>query len=483
MPSWGKKPFVHSKEVRSMSSELPYESLTTVSDLLRRKRLSSSELTDTALRRIARLDGQYHAYATVLPERALAQAKAADAEIARGLWRGPLHGVPIAVKDLCYTTFAPTRAGTTIFKTFTPSFNATVVERLEDGGAVILGKLQMTEGAYTSHHPQVTPPLNPWNTDYWVGSSSTGSGVATSLGLCYGSLGSDTGGSIRFPSATCGLSGIKPTWGRVSRYGVFPLADTLDHVGPMARSVADAAAMLGVIAGADRNDPTTYKAAVPDYLESIGDGIRGLRIGIDRGYATDGVDRQVVAALVEAERVLIGLGATIREVRFPDYQKLVSQWIAMCSVETAAAHADTYPARKSEYGPDLAALIEQGLATKGTEIARINLERLRFSRELSELFESVDVLLIPTMPVPIPSLELMKAYGEDPNVLLNILRFTAPFDFSGSPTLTLPNGLDAAGMPLSMQLVGPHLSEDVLTRAGHAFQTATSWHRSRPPVV
>jgi len=466
-----------------MSSELQYESLTTVSDLIRRKQLSSAELTGTALERIAQLDGQYHSYATVLPERALKQAKAADAEIARGLWRGPLHGVPLAVKDLCYTTFAPTRAGTTIFKAFTPSFNATVVERLEDGGAVLLGKLQMTEGAYTSHHPEVAPPLNPWNTDYWVGSSSTGSGVATALGLCYGSLGSDTGGSIRFPSATCGLSGIKPTWGRVSRYGVFPLADTLDHVGPMTRSVADAAAMLGVIAGADRNDPTTYKAAVPDYLESIGDGIRGLRIGIDRGYATDGVDGQVVAALVEAERVLVGLGATIREVRFPDYQKLVSQWIAMCSVETAAAHADTYPTRKSEYGPDLAALIEQGLATKGIEIARINLERLRFSRELSELFKAVDVLLIPTMPVPIPSLELMKAYGEDPNVLLSILRFTAPFDFSGSPTLTLPNGLDAAGMPLSMQLVGPHLSEDVLTRAGHAFQTATSWHRRRPPIA
>jgi amidase len=466
-----------------MSFDLPYESLTTVSDLIRRRRLSSAELTGAILQRITKLNGQYGAYATVLPERALERAKAADAEIARGLWRGPLHGVPIAVKDLCYTTFAPTCAGTTIFKTFTPSFNATVVERLEDGGAVLLGKLQMTEGAYTSHHPQVPAPLNPWNTDYWVGSSSTGSGVATALGLCCGSLGSDTGGSIRFPSATCGLSGIKPTWGRVSRYGVFPLAETLDHVGPMTRSVAAAAAMLGVIAGADRNDPTTYKAAVPDYLETIGDGIRGLRIGIDRGYATDGVDKEVVAALVEAERVFVGLGATVREVRFPDYQKLVSQWIAMCSVETAAAHADTYPARRLEYGPDLATLIDQGLATKGTEIARINLERLRFSRKLSELFESVDVLLIPTMPVPIPSLDLMKAYGEDPNVLLGILRFTAPFNFSGSPTLTLPNGFDAAGMPLSMQLVGPHLSEDVLVRAGHAFQVATDWHRRRPPVA
>jgi amidase len=465
-----------------MSSDLPYESLTTVSDLIRRKKLSSVEVTDAILQRIAKLDGQYHSYVTVLAERSRDQAKAADTEIARGLWRGPLHGVPIAVKDLCYTTFAPTLAGSAIFKSFVPSFNATVVERLENAGAILLGKLQMTEGAYTSHHPEVATPLNPWNTNYWVGSSSTGSGVATSLGLCYGSLGSDTGGSIRFPSATCGLTGIKPTWGRVSRYGVFPLAETLDHVGPMTRSVADAAAMLGVIAGADRNDPTTYKAAVPDYLETIGDGIRGLRVGIDRSYATDGIDDQVVAALTEAERVLSDLGATLREVRFPAYQKLVSQWIAMCSVETAAAHAETYPARQSEYGPDLAALIEQGLATKGTEIAGIALERMRFSRELSELFQTVDILLIPTMPVPTPSLELMKAYGEDPSVLLSILRFTAPFDFSGSPTLTLPNGLDSAGMPLSMQFVGPHLSEDVLVRAGHAFQSATNWRRP-PPVA
>jgi len=466
-----------------MPLDLAYQSLTTVSDRIRRKQVSSTEVTDALLRRIANLDGRYRSYATVLAERAKERAKTADAELARGLWRGPLHGVPVAVKDLCYTTFAPTGAGTRIFKNFVPTFNATVVDRLEEAGAVLLGKLTMTEGAYTSHHPDVPVPLNPWNTDYWVGSSSTGSGVATSLGLCYGSLGSDTGGSIRFPSATCGLTGVKPTWGRVSRYGVFALADTLDHVGPMTRSATDAAAMLGAIAGADRNDPTTYRAPVPDYLEAIGDGVRGLKIGIDRGYATDGIDPQVVGALTEAERVFKGLGATIREIRFPPYQKLVSQWIAMCSVETAKAHAETYPARKSEYGPDLAQLIDQGIATKGIEIADIALERMRFSRELAEMFGAVDILLVPTMPVPIPSLELMKAYGEDPSVLLNILRFTAPFDFSGSPTITLPHGIDSAGMPLSMQFVGPHLSEDVLVRAGAAFQGVTSWHERRPPVA
>ena len=466
-----------------MSSDLHYQSLTSVSDLIRRRKLSPVEATRAILERIARLDGQYRSYVTVLADRALERAKAAEAEIARGLWRGPLHGVPVAVKDLCNTTFAPTTSGTTIFKDFIPSFNATVVDRLEQSGAVIVGKLRMTEGAYTSHHPQQPAPLNPWNTGYWVGSSSTGSGVATSLGLCYGSLGTDTGGSIRFPSATCGLTGIKPTWGRVSRHGVFPLAESLDHVGPMTRSAADSAAILGAIAGYDVNDATTYSAPPPDYLETIGDGVRGLRIGIDRGYATDGADPQVVAAFDEAERVFADLKAKVCAVRFPPYQQLVSLWIAMCSVETASAHQETYPARKSEYGPDLAALIDQGLATPGAEIAEINLERIKFGRRLADLFERVDVLLIPTMPVPIPSLELMKSYGEDPNVLLGILRFTAPFNFSGSPTVTLPNGLDAAGMPLSMQVVGPHLSEDVLIRVAQAFQYVTDWHKLRPPAA
>ena len=226
----------------------------------------------------------------------MAQARKHDSEIAKGIWRGPLHGVPIGLKDLCYTTFAPTAGGTTIHAKFVPSFNATIVDRLERAGAVTLGKLKMTEGAYTSHHPDDQAPLNPWNANYWVGSSSSGSGVATSAGLCYGSIGSDTGGSIRFPSATCGLTGIKPTWGRVSRYGVFPLADSLDHVGPMCRSAADAAAMLGVIAGADANDPTALLAPVPNYLARIGDGVRGLRIGVDRKYTQEGVDAQVVAA-------------------------------------------------------------------------------------------------------------------------------------------------------------------------------------------
>ncbi|QPF86804.1 amidase [Bradyrhizobium genosp. L] len=467
-----------------MSAEpLHYKPITEISELIHRGELKSSEVTEAMLARIAKLDGEFHGYALVLAERAMAQAKSHDGEIAKGISRGPLHGVPIGLKDLCYTTFAPTAGGTTIHAKFVPSFNATIVDRLERAGAVALGKLKMTEGAYTSHHPADQAPLNPWNTNYWVGSSSSGSGVATSAGLCYGSIGSDTGGSIRFPSATCGLTGIKPTWGRVSRYGVFPLADSLDHVGPMCRSAADAAAMLGVIAGADINDPTTLQAPVPNYLAGIGDGIRGLRIGVDRKYTQDGIDPQMVSALVEAERVLADLGAEIREIKFPSYEKLVSMWIPMCSIETAEAHLATYPSRKAEYGPDLAQLIEQGRSMSGVEIAAIHHERLKFSGSLAVMFADIDLLLIPTMPVPIPTLTRMSEYGADPTVLLNILRFTAVFDFSGSPTITLPMGMASDQMPLSMQLVGPHLSEDVLSRAGYAFQSVTDWHTRRPPIA
>ena len=251
----------------------------------------------------------------------------------------------------------------------------------------------------------------------------------------------------------------------------------------MARTAADAAAILRVIAGPDPNDPTTLTDPVPDYLATIGAGIRGIVVGIDRSYATDGIDPQVVSALAEAERVLISLGARVREVRFPAYKKLTSLWIAMCSVETAIAHAETYPERKSEYGPDLAALIDQGRSLSGREVGEINLQRLQFSGGLSSLYDEVDLLLVPTMPIPIPSLDLMRKYGEDPDVLLNILRFTAPFDFSGSPTITLPNGMDSNHMPLSMQLVGRRVSEELLSRAGHAFQSVTDWHTRRPPEV
>jgi amidase len=461
--------------------DLHYLPLLDASERIRRGQLSPVTVLEAILDRIARLDGAARSYTTLLSDRARAAAARAEAEIRAGIWRGPLHGIPLAVKDLCATSFAPTTGGMPMRKNSTPDRDATVVRRLEDAGAVIVGKLKMTEGAYTSHHPDDPSPLNPWNTAHWVGSSSTGSGVATALGLCFGALGSDTGGSIRFPSATCGLTGIKPTWGRVSRHGILPLAASLDHIGPMTRNAADAAAILGVIAGADPDDPTAIQDPVPDYLAELGRGIRGVTIGIDRSYNGDGIDPEVTEAVRVAEGVLAALGARIRAIDFPPTETLLRGWIPFCAVETAIAHQASYPARAGEYGPDLANLIEHGRRMTAMEFGTIMHERLDFSGRLAALFRDVDLLLMPTMPVPVPSLERMAEYGQDDSVLLRMLRFTAPFDFSGNPTITLPCGIDAQGLPLSLQLVGPHVSEALLCRAGHGFQQRTDWHTRRPP--
>ncbi|AWN54636.1 amidase [Methylobacterium sp. 17Sr1-1] len=464
-----------------MPTPLHDETLLSIAERIRRREVTSLAVTQAQLDRIAALDGLYRSYTTVTRDHALARAERADRETALGISRGPLHGVPVAVKDLCDTTFAPTAAGGTLRRNHVPSADATVVARLEQGGAVILGKLSMTEGAYTSHHPDNPGPLNPWSRDHWVGSSSTGSGAATAARLCYASLGSDTGGSIRFPSATCGLTGLKPTWGRVSRHGIFPLAASLDHVGPMARSAADAAAVLGVIAGADPADPTALQAPVDSYLEAVGRPIRGITVGIDRRFVSEGIDPEVVAALDAVEAALRACGARIREIAFPPTDRLVRGWIPFCSVETALAHQDSYPLHRDAYGPDLAALIDQGRGVTGAELGAIFHERLAFTGALAALFEEVDLILVPTMPVPIPSLSRMSEYGQDPEVLLRILRFTAPFNFSGTPTITLPAGIDAAGLPLSVQLAGRPLSEALLCQAGHAFQQVTDWHARRPP--
>lgn len=461
-------------------TDLSLAGLVEVAREIRTGAVSSTELTQAMLARIEKLDGKYRTYLHVCRDHALERARVADSEIAKGIHKGSLHGVPLAVKDLCYTTFAPTTGGMTIHAGFTPGHDATVVSRMTGAGAVILGKLTMTEGAYTSHHPRIPAPPNPWGHDLWVGSSSTGSGVATAAGLTYGALGSDTGGSIRFPAATCGLTGIKPTWGRVSRHGVFALADTLDHVGPMARSAQDCAAILQAIAGWDVNDPTSIDRPVQDYMAGVGQSIRGMKIGIDRTYVSSGVDAEVVEALEGAIAVFEDLGARIVDVAFPDYEDLVARWIMMCAVETAIAHAETYPDRAGEYGPELSQLIDEGRRTPGIDVAGGTHLRLAFSEALATLFRDFDCMLIPTMPVPIPTLEKMSEYGGDPSVLNGLLRFTAPFDFSGSPTITLPNGVDRRGLPLSMQLVAPHLREDTLIRAGHAYQTMTDWHRMMP---
>jgi amidase len=339
-----------SAPTRAGSTDQYYATLLETADAIRLRKISPVELTNAMLDRITRLDPSLHSYATVTPELALAQAQRAEGEIAAGRYRGPLHGIPIAVKDIYNTAGIVTTSGMAIYASHKPTFDATVVKRLANAGSVLLGKLQLTEGAFAKHHPGVKVPRNPWNADYYAGASSSGSGVATAAGLTFGSLGSDTGGSIRYPASANGVTGLKPTWGRVSRYGVFPLAPTLDHAGPLTRSAADAGAMLGVIAGRDVGDPTTLVAPVPDYLADLEKGVRGLRIGVDPAYNERGVDADIVGALRETRRMLQKLGATIEEVKFPDHQAVTAGWGTIAGVEAAINHSATFPLRASEYG-------------------------------------------------------------------------------------------------------------------------------------
>ncbi len=465
-----------------MARDLHYSELVEIGQSIQKRELSAVEATQAQLDRIARLDGGLKSYAHVMASSALEQAHAADQEIAKGKVRGPLHGVPIAVKDLCWTKDAPTAAGMKVYRDNRPAEDATVVIRLKEAGAVILGKLQLTEGAYADHHPEIDPPKNPWNAKLWSGASSSGSGVATAAGLCYGSLGSDTGGSIRFPSAANGITGLKPTWGRVSRYGVFELAATLDHIGPMARSAADCAAMLGAIAGADPNDPTAVQQPVPDYLAGLNGSMRGTRIGVDRRWTSEGVDAAATKALQEALRVAADLGAEIHEVAFPDTAAMVADWFPLCGIETAVAHEATYPSRKAEYGPGLAGLIELGLQQSGTDYQKIVLRREAFRGRVRALFETVDLLAVPVQTFSAPTLEKMATLGEDPELITGLLRFTCPFDMTGSPTITLPGGFTESGGPVAFQFVGRHFDEGRLVAAGDAYQRITDWHRRHPAL-
>ena len=476
-----------------MATELPGLDLLEAAAALRGGETSPTELLRATLARIERFEPQLHAYVRVLADGAARQAERAEAEIARGEARGPLHGVPIAIKDLCATKGVPTAAGTTVLADRRPDHDATVVEKLADAGAVIIGKTMLTEGASGEHHPDLVEPVNPWSPGHWPGVSSSGSGVAVAAGLCFGALGSDTGGSIRFPSAACGVTGLKPTYGRVSRYGVFPLAASLDHIGPMTRSAADAAALLQGIAGHDPNDPTSLRQALPDLAAELTRGIRGLRIGIDETYCTEHTAPEVSEAVLAASRVLADLGADLAAVHVPPWQALAAGWSAVCGVEAAMAHAETFPARADEYGPGLRRLLEHGLQTSGADYAAVQAESAAFRGRLAETFESVDVLLCPSMPMPAPPVEAMRQLrggrpspsegGEDGAALAPLMKFTAPYDFSGSPTISLPCGFTGSGLPLSVQLVGRPLEEATLCRAGHAYQGATDWHRRRPALV
>jgi amidase len=467
-----------------VTQPLHYRSLAETAHDIRAGALSAEAVVRHTLERIGGLEPRLHAFAHVRADEALNEARAADARRARGETLGALHGVPIAVKDLCAMAGTPTRAGGFFSTGFKPSDTATVVARLQAAGAIIIGKVQLTEGAWGTHHPDVPTPVNPWVAERWSGASSSGSGVSVAAGLAYGATGTDTAGSIRFPSACNHLVGLKPTWGRVSRHGVFPLSDTFDHVGPMARSVLDVALMYGAMAGADPLDPTSRTEPVEDCVAAArAPNLKGVRIGVDPAYALGGLDGAISAPLNAAIAQLKSAGAVVAEVRVPEVDAILPRAVMAAAAEAVISHARSYPAEREKYGQPYRDLLELGLATTAVDYAAVSIWRREFRGALIRLFAGVDMLVAPVLPLPPLTVAEMKAFEGAPAVAsAGFMRFTIPFNLAGVPSLTLPMGGTADGTPLGFQLIGPDLSEAKLLAAGAAYEAASGFAGQHPAI-
>ena len=454
-----------------------------IAPLLERREISAAALLDAQLERVIALDGRLQSFLHVTADLAREQAREADAEMAAGRYRGPLHGVPIGIKDLVDTAGIPTTCASLLLRDNRPLHDAAIVDRLEAAGAICVGKLNMSEFAFYGYHPDYTPPRNPWQTDYWAGVSSSGSGVAVAAALCFGAIGTDTGGSIRSPSAACGIVGLKPTFGKISRHGVFPLADTLDHVGPMARSVADCALMLAVLEGRDERDAATRSDPVVDYLAAIADGARGLRVGIDRRYCSEGADPAQVDATARACFMLKGQGVEIVDIDLTGITQAGEHWLAICAVDALLHHRRWFPARADAYGPAFRALLEHGTAVSAGDYARAQCARQAVTALIERELHGVDCILCPAAPRPaMPQAACPPQQVAPPASVPALVRFSAPTNLSGHPSLTLPNGFDAAGLPTSMQFIGRLGDEATVLRIGATYERATGWHRRRPPL-
>jgi len=443
------------------------ESIAAVSARLRRGELSIAELVEGQLERISQFDSRLHSFSEVLPDLARARIAVLQDELDRGQVRGPLHGIPVAVKDLFWVEGTPANAGGIVFRDTKVPANATIVDRLLAAGAIVVGKLRMSEAALAAHHPDLPTPVNPWDADAWIGASSSGNAAATAAGLCFGSIGTDTGGSIRFPSAATGLTGLKPTWGSVSVANSVEFAASLDHVGPMARSVADCAELFKVIrdSAVDPAGPTD-----PD---------RDLRIGIDPDFMSV-CDEETTAMLAHAMEVFTGLGATFVEVDLPDVDGMVDDWTPTCAVEAAVFHEPTFASSPGSYGPQVRAFLERGLGLAAVEYERMQRRRAVFRQAFASATRGVDALLLQVTGVSAPDAAYLDEIGVGEEWRRKIMLATCPINFVGVPALTMPGGLTRTGRPIGFQLVGQNNSEATLLELGARFQALTDHHRYHP---
>ena len=457
--------------------------------LIATKQVSPVEVVRAHLDRIAALDSKLRAFITVCADSALESARAAEADLMAGRVVGRLHGVPWAPKDLYSTRGVRTTGGSKILADSVPSEDATVVARLARAGAILLGKLNMHEFAYgpeglNAHYGDAR---NPWSADTHriTGGSSSGSGAAVAAGLAPGSLGSDTGGSIRIPASLCGITGLKPTYGRVSRAGVLPLAWSMDHVGPMTRSARDCALMLSAIAGYDPADPTTSVLPVPDYDAALTGDVKGLRVGLLRAHFTDAAAADVRAAVEASAKQLEQAGAVVDEVNLTQVMHVATGSAAIVASEALAYHAPWMRSRPQDYQPDVRERLRLGAFVNGARYVRAQQIRALVAREVDEALARRDVLLAPATPLVAPVLgERETALGDGPSdVRAALLRCARPFNFSGHPACAAPCGFSPGGLPIGLQIVGRPFDEATVLRVVDAYQRMTDWHTRRPPAA
>jgi aspartyl-tRNA(Asn)/glutamyl-tRNA(Gln) amidotransferase subunit A len=470
-------------------SELCWTSMTELARMIATKKISPVEIVQAHLDRIAALDGKLKSYITVMGDSALAAAKIAEAAVQSGATLGPLHGVPVGLKDLYCTKGVKTTGGSKILADWVPEEDATVVARLASAGAIALGKLNMHEFAYGPEglNPHYGTPWNPWDATVHriCGGSSSGSGASVAAGICPGALGSDTGGSIRLPSALCGLSGIKPTYGRVSRAGVLPLAWSMDHVGPMCRSAADCALMLAPMAGYDPRDPTTSVLPVPDYAAALTGQVKGLRIGLLRAFFLEGAGPAQRAAVEAAAKALEGQGATVEAVDLSMIGRAAAASHAVLAPEAYAYHEEWLKTRAAEYGADVRERLRVGAFVTAAEYLKGQRLRSLLKNEVDAALAKLDVLLAPTTAIeatPVGQNEV-RIGSETFPVRASLIRFTRPFNLTGHPAASVPCGFTADGLPMGLQIIGRPFDEATVLRVADAYQRLTDWHTHRPVMA
>lgn len=452
---------------------------------LRARRVSAVELLQAQLARARSVQPAINAFIRIDEETAMAQARALDSEAARGHFRGLLHGVPMAHKDMFYRTGLVTTCGSAIRRDVRADTTATALERLDAAGAIDFGTLNMAEFAYgpTGHNVHFGAARNPWNTAHITGGSSSGSGAAVAALATFGALGSDTGGSVRLPASLCGVTGLKVTYGRVSRAGAMPLSYSMDTIGPLARTALDCALMLQVLAGADPRDPTTPAQPVPDYAARLCQPLGGLRVGVPNQFFHDDLDPAVARCIDEARKVLTGLGCRIVQVDLPDMRAAEVAATHVIAAEAATLHGNWLRNRPQDYSPQVRARLMRGLAIPASRyIDALRLRGELLQRFLSEVFNQVDVLHVPSLAIPTPGLAETDVGGgaKMDRILALLTRLQRPLNFLGLPSIALPCGETTNGMPVGMQLAGRPFAEDVILHLAHAFQQVTPWHARHP---